>query len=325
MKRKLVQHGNTSLTVSLPKKWTDRFNLKKGDEIELVENDASILLKADGHSEAPIKKGILDISKLGVLTRRSFDAMYKAGYDEIEVLFDHPSQLKMIETAVDHEAMTFEIVKVEKNRCIVKNISEADTKEFDNLLRRTLMLLKVMGDDLLVAMENSDATTIVNIKNMELTNNKFTHFCRRALAKSGYKDYNKTVFMYTIVEQLETVADEFKFLCDYLIETIAKETAKPGKNLKKKVKKNGGKLNISPETIKLFEGVNTSISMFNELFFNYNLEKAKQFGEHRRKVVAEGFKILERKNNEEKIIAHYLINIQKMIFDMFGPVMALVL
>ncbi|MBI2136461.1 AbrB/MazE/SpoVT family DNA-binding domain-containing protein, partial [Candidatus Woesearchaeota archaeon] len=59
MKRKLVQHGNTSLTVSLPKKWTDKFNLKKGDEIEIVEKDDKLFLylQAGNISEKPFKKG----------------------------------------------------------------------------------------------------------------------------------------------------------------------------------------------------------------------------------------------------------------------------
>ena len=310
MKRKLVQHGNTSLTVSLPKKWTDKFGFKKGDEIELLEKDAQIILQAEGTSEKSLKKGVLDISKLGVLTRRSIDAMYKSGYDEVEVLFDDPKQLKMIEFAVNNEAMTFEIVKQEKNRCIVRNVSESDNKEFDTLLRRTLLLLKVMGEDMLVALKNKDFDTIKNIKDLEKTNNKFTHFCRRALARNGYKDFNKTVFMYTILEQLETVADEFKFLCDFLVEE--------GQKSKKHFK-------VGSDTLKLFEDVNKTISMFNDLFFNYNIKQAKEFGLHRKKVMDNAFKLLVKKNDNDKIIVHYLINVQKMVFDMFGPVMALAL
>lgn len=307
MKRKLVQHGNTSLTVSLPKKWTDKFNLKKGDEIELVEKDDRLFLglQAGNNSEKPLKKGVLDVSKTGVLTRRSFDAMYKAGYDEIEIIYTHPEQLKDVKIAIDNEAMAFEIVRQEKNKCIVKSISEADPKEFDSLLRRTLLLLKVMGEDLFTALKNKDYNTISTIKDLEKTNNKFTHFCRRALAKNGYKEYNKTVFMYTIVEQLEKCADEFKFLCDFL-------TSDDGKKIK-----------ISQDTFALFEDVNKSIGMFNELFFNFSMDKAKEFGAHRKKVMKEGFELLKKKKDDEKIVVHYLINIESMVFDMFGPYMAL--
>ena len=299
MKRKLVQHGNTSLTVSLPKKWTDKFNLKKGDEIEIVEKDDKLFLylQTGNISENPFKKGVLDVSKTGVLTRRSFDAMYKAGYDEIEVIYTHPEQLKDVKTAIDNEAMAFEIVRQEKNKCVVRSISEADPKEFDSLLRRTLLLLK----------------------DLEKTNNKFTHFCRRALVKNGYKEYNKTVFMYTIVEQLEKCADEFKFLCDFLTGDENKryeENKKQGENKK---------LKISTDTFLLFEDVNKSIAMFNDLFFNFSMEKAKEFGAQRKKVMKEGFELLKKKKDNEKVVVHYLINIESMVFEMFGPYMALVL
>ncbi|MBS3121593.1 AbrB/MazE/SpoVT family DNA-binding domain-containing protein [Candidatus Woesearchaeota archaeon] len=321
MKRKLVQHGNTSLTVSLPKKWTDKFNLKKGDEIEIVEKDDKLFLylQTGNISENPFKKGVLDVSKTGVLTRRSFDAMYKAGYDEIEVIYTHPEQLKDVKTAIDNEAMAFEIVRQEKNKCVVRSISEADPKEFDSLLRRTLLLLKVMGEDLLTALKNNDYNTISTIKDLEKTNNKFTHFCRRALVKNGYKEYNKTVFMYTIVEQLEKCADEFKFLCDFLTGDENKryeENKKQGENKK---------LKISTDTFLLFEDVNKSIAMFNDLFFNFSMEKAKEFGAQRKKVMKEGFELLKKKKDNEKVVVHYLINIESMVFEMFGPYMALVL
>jgi len=37
MKRKLVKQGGTALTVSLPAKWAKKYDLKAGDEIDLVE------------------------------------------------------------------------------------------------------------------------------------------------------------------------------------------------------------------------------------------------------------------------------------------------
>ena len=100
-------------------------NIKKGDEIEIVEKDDKLFLylQTGNISENPFKKGVLDVSKTGVLTRRSFDAMYKAGYDEIEVIYTHPEQLKDVKTAIDNEAMAFEIVRQEKNKRQIKSFA----------------------------------------------------------------------------------------------------------------------------------------------------------------------------------------------------------
>lgn len=304
MKRKLVRHGNTSLTVSLPKKWTDTFHLQKGDEIELTPHEDQIILQAKA-GKKPAKVGTLDISQLGPLTRRAFDAMYKAGYDEVEVLYTSPKQLEDVQQAIDLEAMTFEIVKQEKNRCVVKDISEAETKEFDALLRRTILLLKVMGEDLLVALNERDFETIKRIRDLEKTNNKFTHFCRRALAIKGYPEYGKTVFLYTIVEQLETCADEFKFLCDYLV-------AHP-------------QLKVSKEVLAIFERVNQSIALFTELFLKHDLENAKELNELRKKTIAGAFSLFEKTADSQKVLLHYLINIESMVFGMLGPYLATIL
>ncbi|MDO8642247.1 MAG: AbrB/MazE/SpoVT family DNA-binding domain-containing protein [Candidatus Woesearchaeota archaeon] len=304
MKRKLVRHGNTSLTVSLPKKWTDTFHLQKGDEIELTPHEDQIILQARA-GKKPAKKGTLDISQLGSLTRRAFDAMYKSGYDEVEVLYTNHRQLGDVEQAIALEAMTFEIVKQEKNRCVVKDISEAETKEFDALLRRTVLLLKVMGEDLLVALKERDFETILLIRDLEKTNNKFTHFCRRALAINGYPDRGKTVFLYTIVEQLETCADEFKFLCDYLVQHQ--------------------KLKISKEVLDLFQQVNATIALFTELFLKHDIENAKKLNDLRKKTITSAFSLFEATKDQQKIIIHYLINIESMVFGMLGPYLATVL
>ena len=37
MKRKIIKQGNNTLTITLPKNWTEKKNIKAGDEIELSE------------------------------------------------------------------------------------------------------------------------------------------------------------------------------------------------------------------------------------------------------------------------------------------------
>jgi len=44
MKRKVTLHGPATLSVSLPLKWARMFNVKKGDELEVVEQKDSLLI-----------------------------------------------------------------------------------------------------------------------------------------------------------------------------------------------------------------------------------------------------------------------------------------
>jgi phosphate uptake regulator len=238
------------------------------------------------------------------IVRRAFDALYKRGYDEVTVKFSSKEALKDIEIAINNEAMTFEIIKQEKNTCIVKNLTEASEQEYDSVFRRVFLLLKVMGEDLLIALKNKDFETIENIKSLEKTNNKLTHYLRRSLNKKGYKEFEKTSLVYTIVEQLETIADEFKFLCDFL-----------------KDKRNYS-LSISEETFSLFENLNKSLSVFSNLFFDFNERKVVELYKLKEELVNRGLELFHTKKSKEVILIHYLINIEKMIFDLVGPILA---
>ena len=44
MKRKLIKHGESSLTISLPRSFVRDNNLKKGQEIEVIESEEQLKL-----------------------------------------------------------------------------------------------------------------------------------------------------------------------------------------------------------------------------------------------------------------------------------------
>ncbi|MBW2987201.1 AbrB/MazE/SpoVT family DNA-binding domain-containing protein [Candidatus Woesearchaeota archaeon] len=305
MRRKIIKQGYNTLTISLPIKWAKRLNLKGGDEISITEEENELVIRAKG-KKVP-RKAVLDIRYLGLMSRRSLAALYKSGYDEVEIIFSDPKQLKPIEGAVDLECMTYEIVKVTKDKCYIKNISEPSDKEFDSLLRRTVYLLKTSIDDLEEAIKEKDYARIEHIQGLEKVNNKFTHFCRRALNTIGYSDAKKAPAMYTIVEQLENVADEFKFLC---MDIVANK-----------------KDNISKKTISLLQDVKNSIDLYTKIFFNYTPEQGEKFAKQRKDIVKKGHDLLKLKTNSytDTLLIMHLITIEKQTFDILGPLLATVL
>ncbi|MFH1631117.1 MAG: AbrB/MazE/SpoVT family DNA-binding domain-containing protein [Candidatus Aenigmatarchaeota archaeon] len=82
MRRKIIKQGYDTLTITLPSKWTKKFHLKPGDEVELVEHDRMLQISTE---KGPSLSGItIDISGLSasVIWRHILSA-YRAGYDEI--------------------------------------------------------------------------------------------------------------------------------------------------------------------------------------------------------------------------------------------------
>ncbi|NTV24274.1 MAG: hypothetical protein HGA85_07965 [Nanoarchaeota archaeon] len=303
MKRKVMKIADTTFVVSLPLKWAKAHNLKKGDEIEIAEEGSNLRIISDT-SVPSIKKGTFDAHNFNPIIKRAFDAMYKAGYDEIKVSFASAEELNEIESSVNNEAMSFEIIKQDKDSCVVKSITEATGEDFDAMLRRTFMMIHVMGEDLLKAIKENDMKTISYITNLEKTNNKFTHYLRRYLNKKGYHDPSKTNLIYTLVEQLETIADEFKYLCQFLTD------------------KRNQSIRLSDTTLLLFESLNKNIDLFSNLFFDFKVNKAVEFHARHKELVDSGIEFFQTKPAKEVVIIHYLVNIEKMCFDLLGPILA---
>jgi phosphate uptake regulator len=302
MDRKIVRLGQSTLVVSLPLKWARKQNLNPGDSVKVDETADKLLISGEGKLEP--RKAHLDAHEAGILSRRMLAAIYKAGYDIVEVEFKDPSEIKDIEAAVDLEAVSFEIVSMGKNSCTIRSISEATEKEFQDLLHRTVFLLQTMSNDLLDAVRGNDTARIKEIKQLEKTNNKLTHFCRRSLNRSGYAQPDKTAVMYTIVEQLENVADMYKFLCLDLEKYSGKKASK--------------------EVIDYMAMVDSAINDFCSLFFDYRLDKAKGFAEKRKNIITKGFSLFEKKNSvKDIVVTHHLLGITNSVFDILGPLIAL--
>lgn len=294
--------GGKTMVVSLPSNWVKKYGLKKGEEVDLEERDRTLAISTD--KNLSVRKTTLDVRLLKISGRRVMAALYKRGYDEIEVLYDKPQELEEIKKALSLEAMNFEIIKQTKDRCTIKSIAEATHEEFDNILRRTFLVLNSMLEEIHEGLIAQDKKKIEEAKEHEKTNNKFTHFCRRSLNKRGYKNYEITSIMYTIIEQLENVADELKFLCDFLISEDLK------------------KLKISEDTNKLFNDVNAFTNHFYELFYNFDLEKAEKFTQERKKIIEIARELFMKKPNKEVKIIHHLMNTTQRIFEMLGPLLA---
>ena len=81
MKRKVIKQGNGTLTITLPKQWTNRVGLKGGDEIDISEREKSGLLinLESTHKSRSIRMNIKDNDVL----RSVLGEIYGAGYDKV--------------------------------------------------------------------------------------------------------------------------------------------------------------------------------------------------------------------------------------------------
>lgn len=215
MRRKVIQIAESTQLVSLPRKWCLSNNIKKGDELEVDAKGNSVTITTDRIPET--KKCVLDITKLPKMKRRSICAAYLKGYDEIEIIYDKPEYIRVIQSILP-EFTGYDIVQQEKNRCVIKQISKPTAEEFESVFNRLFLILNDALQTLIDGISKKDSEELKTIQFIEGSINKFSNFCRRIVNKEGYNPIDQNGALYFILTNLEFLGDEYKNLSQYLIE-----------------------------------------------------------------------------------------------------------
>ena len=285
------------MTISLPASWIKKFKLNVGDELNIEEIGNRIEItteKAMGEEKAE-----LDSSKIGPLTKNDLSHLYILGYDEITIKFDDPKILEQIKERIP-DCIGYEIIDQSENNVTIKSISSALEGEFDNMLRKVFLILKEMSENVYTALKNKEFSRLKQIRDMETINNKFTSFLLRLLSKKGYKDPNRTLQAYDMVQNLERLADEYKYICDNLI-----NTKKP----------------IDKEVLTLLNEINHYYNLFYELYYKPDPEKRILVYQNRKNIKKKADDFLKKGKNP--LLSHHLVALIEKIYNTVGSYFAL--
>ncbi len=329
MRRKIIKQGHNTLTITLPTKWAKKHGLSSGDEIDIQENEKSLIISG---SKAPTLAGknldLRDVST--IFLWRSIISAYRAGYDEITVRFSIPKgthknaytgfgfnnlqllfsqgviELSPIEAiqALVNRLIGVEIIDQKENYCVIKDMSETTYKEFDNSLRRIFLLLMSMSDECYECYKTNRKEPLRSIHLIDTNIDRFEDFCLRVLNKIGYKDYNKTSIVHSIIFLLELVGDEYKKIALHCLDM----KGKPRELMTKE-----------------FQIQKVQLRRFYELFYRFSKEKV---GDIYNSDI-EGDKFLKENfvnfsNAEKEIIHHfkkigvYVLSLTELMIDLEG-------
>jgi len=299
MGRKLIQHGRSSLTVSLPKKWVNENSLKKGDEIEVEDFQGNILISTRRHYEH--RKIDIDIAGAAPMIRKIMGATFKAGYDEVDIGFHSHEELKAVQNLVREQFTGFEIVRQTKDSMVVRNLSQTSFEEFNNVLRRFFFVLNHMASEVHSAMEKNDFKWLKNTALMKTESDKFADYCRRAINMGFDSEFKRTAPLYTIIEQLEKVADRYRDLCCYVSEK---------------------KIRASKRTKSFLQEVVEFQKQFYDLFYRFDLKRMAEFGKRKESLQEKSYELVEHCSKKEIRIILLFDRIVNLVFDLNGPLMA---
>jgi phosphate uptake regulator len=288
--------------VSLPAKWTRKYSIEKGDLLDVEEIERSLKITSDKPAESvPVEFDTKDLSLVHI--KKYLHEMYQFGYDEIKLLFEDGKLIPEIQAYISSVMIGYEVVDQQAHSLTVKSISQSIEGEFDPILRRAFLVTKQLGANSLALIREKEYKKLKDILVLEDTNDKLTNFCLRVLNKKGYKSYNKTSFIYCLIWQLEKLADEYRYLCQHLIDD--------------------GDIKVSKEVIDQYEKVNNLFNQFYELFYSYSKKDLTKFASECTRMLGETMNIQSgTKGRQDVLIGHLYVMVSYM-YTMMGPLIGL--
>ena len=212
MKRKVIQLAKKTLVVSLPIKWAKKNDINKGDELDLIEEKASLVIGKTKRSRKGLGKLTINVSDSDKFLARYISGPFRHGYSEIRINFKDANVLDKVQETLEM-MHGFEMIEQGENHCIIKNIATGMEEEIDELLKRLFMVTINMFKESYEAIHKKQYSRLKNIANLERMNSRLADFCKRLLNLNDYPDPYRLKELYYIFGLFEEFGDDFRDIC----------------------------------------------------------------------------------------------------------------
>jgi phosphate uptake regulator len=154
MKRRLIKQKD-SFTVTLPIKWVRDSNLKKNDEISLIQDENKLVIEP-GEAKKTIKTAEIEVDLHHFNIYRSLiGGFYRGGYDEIKIKFKDRKVLPLLQKTVDF-LHGLELLDIKENSCILKSVYKEEKPEILSHINKILNIIKTMQMIIVEDIENKN-------------------------------------------------------------------------------------------------------------------------------------------------------------------------
>jgi phosphate uptake regulator len=320
MRRKIIKQGHNTMTLTLPKEWTKKLNLKAGDELDVQEIQNSLVI--NGSQKQEDRSTVIDITDFSVpMIWRFFQSAYREGYTEIRVIYDQTKidqdgAFDFYTTQLAYEKMGehkrskpvidmlyqvvsrfvgIEIIEHGKGYCVIKEMGELSAKEFDVSLRRIFLIIEELFKYLLNKIEENkigDINICKEIHTLDRSVDRFIDYCCRINNRINDSSFQKNKpVMFSTLFLLELLGDEFKYVGTHIATT------------KKDMKK----------VLPFIQIVKEHFDIYYKLFYKFDRVAAIKFGENDFKIYNDYFKSKESSNKDAQSIKRHFMQISKFI------------
>lgn len=295
MKRNVLLIGGKTHIVSLPSQWIRKYDIKKGDELSIEEDNSRLIISTNKQYSQPVAK--IDISGFSpILLNKMLYASYIKGADDIYVVYSNSKEAILIHEAVK-TMIGCTIVEETKTQVHIKDVYGPAT-EFEPIMRRIFFMAHSIIQEGTESIKSKETDFLgrIKLKDYELGDN--VNFCLRYLNKKGYKDYRHTSMIYTTLRNLENLIDEFYWLFKFISES---------------------KIKTDKEVIKVLQILDKMFDCYAKLVFQYNREKLEEFSSYSEKLAKDILILSKSLPKGETGLIGPLWAVATRMFDLIEP------
>jgi phosphate uptake regulator len=295
MKRKVVQHGNTTLTLSLPSKWVKNNNVKKGDFLNLEMTEKGILINSKIIKFGSVELDLSNEEKWYI--HRILTHLYNYGFDEIKINYSNKKIISIIREKLK-ELSGFEVIECASNYCKIKSMTFAGESEFNNTIKRIFWQILSQYDSFIEDAEKSKYSNYEESLEVNKVIIKLINLSKRILNKNEIFGRITSKYFHNLNTSLLNISRSLI----YSYERANKE-----------------KSVFSIEEISLMKKLRELYQVLSGAYTDLDLEKIKIFLNERELIIEDSLKLLQGKN---PIIMHFFLDLFKEFSSISNYVIA---
>jgi len=294
MKRKIIQQGNNSYTITLPIKWVREQNLED-EEIEINEEDGRIVISVPNEARRKENSARVSIGNYHIRTIKNIlNNFYRKGFDKLTISFENKEQLEQIKKSTK-DLLGFEVVEESDKECMLQNIAEPSGDKYDAILRKIFLSIKEDSQEMLELWKKGKLTDIKKYEESKNLVDTYTNFCRRVIIKDKIGGSKNSYFNMVLLSRLSLVYHSYYYLAKFI---ASKKIGKP-----------------KEEFVRIFEKSIEMFSLLMDAFYKNDLKRLDQIAVIKEKIFSEAFYSSHAKISgmENVVIYHHLGEAMRLI------------
>lgn len=289
MKRKVNQVGTGTLTVSLPNKWVDKHGIKKGDEIEVDEEQENLIISTKGKKSKIKEIEIVLTSEEKWNIRSILGGIYRKGFDIVRIKYSTENAFSYIEDSINN-LIGYEIFEKGKGYCIIKSMIMDNEDELKNITNRFIHSIKTIRSIVRADYESSKYNNYDEILAYRSTGWKFRDYSMR-LAFNKLDDTPLKYGFISLIWILEKINRSYL----KIYESMQKNKSKPNTNI-----------------LQYYDEVSDLFDHFAKIQHTSNLKDIELLKDKYRIIHDKGINLVDKVKKDASILVYLIEDVRKI-------------